>query len=99
MENVPDFRVVIADGGYGVTYTCGCTCQPTASPDSNGSAGFEHCCCGKVHFVGTGARLALEAYVAERKRRRKREPDYEFGGTMIAVGEAQVEVAWAFPAQ
>jgi len=46
--------------------------------------------------VGTGARSALDAYVAERRTRRKREPDYTIGDTTIAVGEAQVEVAWAF---
>lgn len=71
--------------------------QPTWA--RTGLPGFEHCCCGKVHFVGTGARAALDAYVTERRERRKREPDYEFGGTVIAVGESQVEVAWAFPVE
>jgi hypothetical protein len=93
----PDFRVVAADGGDGVTYTCGCPCTPTARPAADGSPGHEHCCCGKAHFVGTGARSALEAYLAERKLQRKREPEYDIGETSIELSGAPREVAWAFP--
>ena len=98
-EEIPDFRVVVADGGDGITYTCGCPCQPIARPGSDGTPGFEHCCCGKAHFVGTGARSALDAYVAERRTRRTNEPDYAIGDTIVAIGESHVEVAWAFPAR
>lgn len=94
---MPDFRVISTDDGEGVTYTCGCPCVPTARPDADGSPGHEHCCCGKVHFVGAGARAALESYLAERKASRKREPDYEVGATSIAMGGTPREVAWAFP--
>ena len=94
---MPDFRVISTDDGEGVTYTCSCPCVPTARPDADGSPGHEHCCCGKVHFVGAGARTALESYLAERKASRKREPDYEVGATSIAMGGAPREVAWAFP--
>ena len=93
----PDFRVILSDGAEGVTYTCGCPCVPTARPADDGAPGFEHCCCGKVHFVGEGARSALEAYLADRKATRKREPEYDLGATSIALGGREREVAWAFP--
>ena len=92
----PDFRVIATDEGEGVTYTCGCPCVPVARP-AEGAAGHEHCCCGKVHFAGAGARAALETYLAERKARRKREPEYALGATTLALGGGEVEVAWAFP--
>ncbi len=73
----PEFVIVATPEGQGVTYSCGCPCQPTARPAVDGSAGHEHCCCGKVHFVGADAGSALALYLEERKARRKREPDYE----------------------
>lgn len=94
---VPDFRVIATDEGEGVTYTCGCPCAPTARPGADGAPGFEHCCCGKVHFVGEGAQAALTGYLAERKTTKKREPDYETGAIRLVVGGAEREVAWAFP--
>ncbi|HNM78097.1 MAG TPA: hypothetical protein PKI89_07030 [Tepidiformaceae bacterium] len=93
----PDFRVIATDDGDGVTYTCGCECVPTARPAADGSPGHEHCCCGKVHFVGVGARSALESYLAERKQNRKREPDYDLGTASIELAGQTREVAWAFP--
>lgn len=92
----PDFRVIATDSGEGVTYTCGCPCVPTAAP-TEGGAGHEHCCCGKVHFVGQGAAGALESYLAERKATKKREPEYTRGATSIVFGGRPIEVAWAFP--
>lgn len=94
---LPNFRVISTDDGEGVTYTCGCPCVPTARPGADGAPGHEHCCCGKVHFVGEGARSALEAYLAERKATKKREPEYELGSTTMAVAGRPREVAWAFP--
>lgn len=92
----PDFRVIATDGGEGITYTCGCPCVPTAAP-GDGGPGHEHCCCGKVHFVGSGAAAALDTYLAERKATKKREPDYARGATTLSMGGMPVEVAWAFP--
>lgn len=94
---LPDFRVISTGDGEGVTYTCGCPCVPTARPAGDGTPGHEHCCCGKVHFVGNDARGALDGYLAERKAKRKREPDYEVGATSIVLDGAPREVAWAFP--
>lgn len=95
--STPDFRVINTDDGDAVTYTCGCPCVPTARPAGDGSPGHEHCCCGKVHFVGDGARAALEGYLAERKMKRKREPEYDLGTVSIELGGTAREVAWAFP--
>jgi hypothetical protein len=95
--STPDFRVIATDDGDGVTYTCGCPCVPTARPAGDGTPGHEHCCCGKVHFVGDGARAALEGYLAERKLKRKREPEYDLGTVSIELGGRTREVAWAFP--
>ena len=93
----PDFRVIATDEGEGVTYTCGCPCVPVARPGADGRPGQEHCCCGKVHFVGEEAAKHLQAYLTVRKATRKREPDYDFGETTIVLGGASREVAWAFP--
>lgn len=93
----PDFRVVESEKGTGVTYTCGCPCVPVAMPGAAGEAGFEHCCCGKVHFVGEDASGALAAYLADRKAKRKREPDYTIGVSSIALPTGETELAWAFP--
>lgn len=95
--SVPEFTVIQTDDGPGVTYVCGCPCTPTARPDDDGTAGHEHCCCGKVHFVGRDAATRLSTYLEERKSRRKREPDYESGAATIEFAGAPVPVAWAFP--
>jgi hypothetical protein len=92
----PDFRVVTTDEGEGVTYTCGCPCTPTARPGSD-RPGYEHCCCGKVHFVGEGASKHLMSYIEVRRATRKREPEYEFGSTKLMLDGFPQEVAWAFP--
>lgn len=93
----PQFRVVGGDRGEGVTYDCGCPCQPTAYAGTE--PGFEHCCCRKVHFVGNGAAIALDAYLSERAARRKREPAYERGVSTIELSDGVAEVAWAFPVE
>jgi hypothetical protein len=95
--NNPDFRVIETEQGIAVTYTCGCPCVPAARPNADGSAGFEHCCCGKVHFVGAGASGALSTYLAERRANRTREPEYLTGATTIQLADRPAEVAWAFP--
>jgi hypothetical protein len=96
MPGNPDFRSITTDHGEGVTYTCGCPCTPAAVPTAEGP-GFEHCCCGKVHFAGPRAAAALDGYLSERKPNRKREPDYERGSATVELGGRATEVAWAFP--
>ncbi|MBN9492654.1 hypothetical protein J0H33_04815 [bacterium] len=92
----PIFQVIETELGRGVTYDCGCPCTPTAVLSVN-EVGSEHCCCGKVHFAGAGAATAMDAYLAERKATRTREPEYTRGAGTIEVDGAAVEVAWAFP--
>lgn len=92
----PEFITITKDGREGVTYTCGCPCEPTAAPTAEGP-GMEHCCCGKVHFVGDGAGSALAAYLDDRAAKRKREPQYERGAATVTLGGIPTEVAWAFP--
>jgi len=94
---LPQFRLVDDERGTGVTYECGCPCQPTAYAAEQ-TAGFEHCCCGKVHFAGPGAAEALTSYLVDRAARRKREPRYRRGRDSIEVAGVAIEVAWAFPA-
>ena len=94
--SAPEFTAITKDGREGVTYSCGCPCEPTAAPGAEGP-GMEHCCCGKVHFVGAGAADALSVYLADRAATRKREPQYERGTTTVALAAGPTEVAWAFP--
>lgn len=94
----PEFRIAKSEAGdEGVTYDCGCMCEPLAAPDAEGTPGFEHCCCGKVHFVGDGASAALTSYLAERKATKKREPAYAVGAATTPLAGKDIEVAWAFP--
>ncbi|GAB4336929.1 MAG: hypothetical protein Kow0010_24960 [Dehalococcoidia bacterium] len=95
----PDFRTVSAGEGVGITYTCGCPCVPTAVPAADGTPGFEHCCCGKVHFAGAGAAAALARYLTERRQKRTHEPEYVTGSTTALLDGRDVEVAWAFPVE
>jgi hypothetical protein len=95
----PEFRMVHGEQGDGVTYDCGCPCTPTAIPTSEGKAGFEHCCCGKVHFAGPGAESALTSYLAERAARRKREPRYVRGSGSLESPAGAIDIAWAFPVE
>ncbi|HET7738095.1 MAG TPA: hypothetical protein VFK32_05930 [Tepidiformaceae bacterium] len=94
----PQFRAIATDSGEGVTYTCGCSCTPTAVPTAS-MPGSEHCCCGKVHFAGMGAERALTEYLEERARTRKREPVYSRGLAVAELESGPVEVAWAFPVE
>lgn len=96
MAAAPEFKVVTNEGAEGVTYVCGCPCTPTAAPQAEGP-GMEHCCCGKVHFVGAGASNALASYLEQRAATRKREPQYERGATTLTLSSGPTEVAWAFP--
>ncbi len=93
----PTFRAVAGEDGEGITYECGCACVPVAAPAADGSQGFEHCCCGKVHFVGADASGALSSYLAERRESRKREPSHCVGSGSAKLADKDVEVAWAFP--
>lgn len=84
-----------------VRYDCACGCKPGVE-HRKGSAEVEHdqCCCGNVHFVGPGARRALEEYLEAR-----RAEDAELGGYTVSEEElatpwgGSVNVAYATPAK
>lgn len=71
-----------------VRYECACGCKPGVEHARNSDeAGYEHCCCGNVHFVGPDARLHLDEYLGGRQ-----EEDADLGG--YAVFETKVPAPW-----
>lgn len=85
-----------------VRYECACGCKPRARYERHSDeAGYEHCCCGQVHFVGARAEERLRAYLAERAAQRL---DAEVGSYTIHTQQVQapwgepVAVAYALPA-
>ncbi|MBI2171253.1 MAG: hypothetical protein HYU30_04420 [Chloroflexi bacterium] len=51
-----------------VRYDCACGCKPRARYHKGvDEANHEHCCCGRVHFVGMNAGQRLQAYLTERR--------------------------------
>ena len=85
---------------YIVEYDCVCSCHPKARvPRDLGAAGFEHCCCGRVHFAGPKARAELDAYLAHRRAEGKdEEVTYGIGETTLRLPDGQpIAVAYAEP--
>ena len=86
-----------------VRYDCPCGCKPSVEHQRNSTAaGFEHCCCGNVHFVGQSARANLEAYLEERRVQHNPD-DLQRGGydlhdtTVTAPWGNAVPVAYGLP--
>lgn len=85
-----------------VRYDCECGCKPRARHRrGTDEAGHEHCCCGRVHFVGARAEERLRTYLAER---RDRGEDADMVYTLhVQVVQAPwggpVTVAYGLPAQ
>lgn len=96
-----EFAIEPGDAGdLYVSYQCECGCHPRALiPGSNGEPGHEHCCCGRVHFAGTGAEESLRAYLEERRARGrdKRVLEWRFGREGLENGGKTVDVAYAEP--
>jgi hypothetical protein len=86
-----------------VRYDCECGCKPNAEyKQGAGEIGHEHCCCGNVHFVGPGARQALEGYLAERKTRGEDAERGEYAISETSVADpwgGQVPVAYGIPSK
>jgi len=86
-----------------VRYDCTCGCKPNAEYTQGSSeTGHEHCCCGNVHFVGPGARGALEGYLAERRTRGEDADVGEYSVEELSVADpwgGQVAVAYGTPAK
>lgn len=83
-----------------VRYECECGCKPRARYQrGTDQAAHEHCCCGRVHFVGARAEERLNAYL-EQRRAQGEDADMVYTVHAKAVqapwGEA-VAVAYALP--
>jgi hypothetical protein len=71
-------------------YDCACGCKPNAEYQRGSEeTGYEHCCCGNVHFVGQNAKAHLEQYLARRKEQGE---DSDVGG--YTVYETAVTAPW-----
>ena len=72
-----------------VRYDCPCGCKPRARYQRDtDEADHEHCCCGRVHFVGAQADQRLEAYLAERRTQGEDE------GLTYSFESSTVEAPW-----
>ena len=83
-----------------VRYDCDCGCKPRAKYQrEQETAAYEHCCCGRIHFVGVGAETYLSTYL---ENRRNQGEDtalvYELASKLMDTpwGEP-VQVAYAIP--
>ena len=73
-----------------VRYDCACGCKPNAEyQQGSREVGYEHCCCGNVHFLGPSARQHLEKYLGERKAQGL---DDEIGS--YTLHETEVSAPW-----
>jgi hypothetical protein len=85
-----------------VRYDCQCGCKPRARyTQGTDEANHEHCCCGRVHFVGVQAEERLHAYLEERRTQGEdAEMVYtSYAQTVQAPWGEPVAVAYALPDQ
>ena len=77
-----------------VRYDCECGCKPRARYQRDGAeAGHEHCCCGRVHFVGVQAEARLKEYL-EGRRAQGLDADLTY-----SIGTEQAEAPWGEPVE
>lgn len=84
-------------------YDCDCGCKPRARYERGTElGGHEHCCCGKVHFVGINAEKQLKEYLAQRSEQGL---DNDVGGYTLyneqiaAPWGESIPIAYALPNQ
>ncbi len=78
-----------------VRYDCQCGCKPRARYHRGADeANYEHCCCGRVHFVGVRADDRLRAYLEER---RVRGEDADVTYTSTSFGKVTLAAPWGEP--
>ncbi|MBI2166077.1 MAG: hypothetical protein HYU29_06720 [Chloroflexi bacterium] len=83
-----------------VRYDCACGCKPRARFERGSSqAGFEHCCCGRVHFVGDEAVPQLEVYLRDRRTSGKDSRSYALSQYQVTAPWGPVPVAFGTPDQ
>ena len=79
-------------------YECACGCKPRARYErGSGEAGYEHCCCCRVHFVGDEAMRQLEAYLAGRRATGEDARRYTLDQYQVAAPWGAVPVAFGTP--
>lgn len=73
-----------------VRYDCACGCKPGVEHERGSSeVAHEGCCCGNLHFVGTGARQELDRHIEAH-----REDADELGG--YTVTEEDLATPWGY---
>ena len=83
-----------------VRYDCPCGCKPRARYQRGADeAGHEHCCCGRVHFVGDPALQQLDAYLAERHTTGEDTRQYTVDKYEVAAPWGTVPLAFGTPSQ
>lgn len=81
-----------------VRYDCDCGCKPRARyQQGTDEAGYEHCCCGRVHFVGARADERIEAYITERAHSGEDTRHYTITGHEVEAPWGKVAVAFGEP--
>ncbi len=83
-----------------VRYDCACSCKPRARYQRDTSeAGHEHCCCGRVHFVGDEAMRKMETYLEERRVTGEDTRHYTLDQYQVEAPWGTVSVAFGTPDQ
>ena len=89
-------------GVVDVEYACACGCRPGARYTlGSDESGWEHCCCGRVHFAGEQAEPQIRAYMAQRA---ETDMDADVGpysylsAAVTAPSGQRIPVAYAQPA-
>ena len=81
-----------------VRYDCECSCKPrTRYQQGSSEIGLEHCCCGRVHFVGDQAAQHLEAYLEERRDTGEDTRQYTVSHYQVSAPWGAVPVAFGLP--
>ena len=81
-----------------VRYDCVCGCKPRARYQSGSNdAGYEHCCCGRVHFVGDSATQELESYLNSRHANGEDTREYTLNQYQVTAPWGAVTIAFGTP--
>lgn len=81
-----------------VRYDCSCGCKPRARYQrGTEESGHEHCCCGRVHFVGDKALQQLDAYLQSRRVSGEDARSYRINVYGVKAPWGSVAVAYGEP--
>ena len=81
-----------------VRYDCACGCKPSARyQKGTEEAGHEHCCCGRVHFVGYQASAKMVAYMQQRRQSGEDTRTYTVTAYKVKAPWGEVPVAYGEP--